>query len=103
MLNKKLVRKIFRDSVFSRDGHKCKKCGSFKDLDPHHITDRNEMPNGGYAPENGIALCSKCHENAEVWHKSGKKMHVKGFHPNELYALIGSSYEKAVKSCEEIK
>lgn len=28
-----------------------------RDLDAHHITDRNEMPNGGYVPENGISLC----------------------------------------------
>ena len=74
--NKKLVRQRFRDGVFERDGHKCRACGwslitSETPLDAHHITDRNLMPNGGYTRENGISLCSACHEKAEVFHSTG--------------------------------
>ena len=54
MKGKQKVREDFRNSVFERDGHKCKICGSNDKLDAHHITDRNEMPNGGYVKENGI-------------------------------------------------
>ena len=48
---KKRIRSNFRDLVFSRDGYKCVMCGApelgIHKLDPHHITDRNFMPNGG--------------------------------------------------------
>jgi len=100
--NKKLVRENFRNSVFERDGNKCRKCGANGRLDAHHITDRNEMPNGGYVKENGISLCDTCHEKAEVWHNSNKQEFVDGYHPNDLYLLIGSSYEKAVEESEKL-
>ena len=52
---KKLIREQFRDAVFKRDDYKCQHCGedvgpvlANQYLDAHHITDRNEMPNGGY-------------------------------------------------------
>lgn len=62
---KKLVRERFRDAVFKRDNHKCRVCFEKNSkLDAHHITDRNEMPNGGYCKENGISLCESCHEKA---------------------------------------
>lgn len=99
---KKNVRRKFRSTVFSRDKHKCRKCGEAKFrlnycLDAHHITDRNEMPNGGYVPENGIALCPRCHIKAEKYHATGGQEHVEGFHPDDLYALIKSSKELATK------
>ena len=76
-------------------------CGKKGSLDAHHITDRNEMPNGGYVPENGITLCiadddDSCHFKAEVWHRSGKTAFFPGYKPDDLYALIDSSYEKAM-------
>ena len=95
---KKETREKFRNDVFSRDKNKCRKCGKANcELDAHHITDRNEMPNGGYVRENGISLCEDCHYNAEVWHSSNKTEHVDGFHPNDLYELIKSNYELAYK------
>ena len=100
---KKLVRANFRNGVVSRDGDCCKVCGRRTDtLDIHHITDRNELPNGGYVPENGIGLCGKCHELAEVWHSSGKTTHVPGYHPDDLYKKIGSSYEKAYEASKKL-
>ena len=93
---KKQIRENFRNSVFKRDNYRCKKCGRNKNLDAHHITDRNEMPNGGYVLENGITLCDdKCHIKAEKWHISNKTNYYEGFHPNDLYELINSSYEVA--------
>lgn len=60
--NKKQIRESFRQSVFKRDNFTCKVCNtkrSIDELDSHHITDRNEMPNGGYVKENGVTVCIK--------------------------------------------
>lgn len=101
MNEKKRIRQTFREAVFQRDKYQCKVCGSATEkLDPHHITDRNEMPNGGYVKENGITLCEMCHFKAEMYHLSGKENWEDGFHPNDLYALIGSSYEIALAKSE---
>jgi 5-methylcytosine-specific restriction endonuclease McrA len=105
---KKLVRASFREAVFKRDGHKCRVCGLFEEkiifdngkLDAHHITDRNEMPNGGYVKENGISLCPECHEKAEVFHSTGES--VTGFSPAELYTLIESSLELAIDASKRL-
>ena len=98
---KKRVRQQFRESVFARDGHACRIC-SRRDalLDAHHITDRNEMPCGGYALENGISLCPECHERAEAYHRTGTAL--PGFAPSDLYARIGSSHAAAVAASERL-
>jgi predicted restriction endonuclease len=105
---KKAIRKYFRDEVFKRDGFRCAMCGkkSSKDnieneMDAHHITDRNLLPNGGYVKENGITLCTdECHEKAEVFHSTGTS--VEGYSPEDLYKKINSSYEKAVEASQEL-
>jgi predicted restriction endonuclease len=104
---KKIIRKLFREACYKRDGFRCAVCGmkSSKDkaeeeLDAHHITDRNEMPNGGYVKENGISLCSGCHEKAEVFHSTGSS--VEGYSPDDLYKKINSSYEKAVEASNKL-
>ena len=76
MSGKKRVRAAFRSAVLERARYRCDMCGkpgkdrqggdshskfhaddpSLVPLDAHHITDRNEMPNGGYVKENGISL-----------------------------------------------
>ena len=109
---KKAIRKAFRVAVFTRANYCCEWCGikghdrqnlkltnveiaRTKSLDAHHITDRHLMPNGGYVPENGVALCPKCHKKAERREITG----------NQLYDIINSDYEKAViasTSLEEI-
>ncbi len=100
---KKSVRKDFRDTVFKRDGGKCKTCGYKpsgvieEELDAHHITDRHEMPHGGYVPKNGISLCKvkkNCHLKAE--------QREVGFEPEALYEMISSSYEEAWKQSEDL-
>jgi len=104
---KKLIRKHFRDTCYKRDGFRCAMCGIKssidkveEELDAHHITDRNLMPNGGYVKENGISLCSVCHEKAEVYHSTGTA--VEGFAPDDLYKKINSSYEKAVEASNKL-
>lgn len=100
MKKKQLIRLRFSEDVFKRDNHTCKFCDRTDDLDAHHITDRNEMPHGGYVLENGISLCPEHHMMAERFHISGGKEWEENMHPNDLYELIGSSYEKAVEESE---
>lgn len=105
-MGKKEVREKFRTDVFSRDKDTCKVCGIKRDkseLDAHHITDRNEMPNGGYVKENGITVCKEeCHIKVEQFHISGGKEWVEGLHPNDLYNMIGSSKELAIIKSEKL-
>jgi len=102
MNQKKLIRQKFRDAVFARDGHRCVFCSETKNLDAHHITDRSLMPNGGYVKENGITLCPQHHYDAELFHISDGHKCIVGMHPNDLYAKIGSSHEKAVAASERL-
>ena len=109
---KKIIRNKFRNEVFNRDGYKCKMCNDTNSkLDAHHITNRNEMPNGGYVKENGITLCDKpngCHVKAEmfnkytsVWIEKNSKECI-GYDPESLYKKINSSYELAYKKSEKL-
>jgi 5-methylcytosine-specific restriction endonuclease McrA len=101
--DKKRIREDFRNAVFARDGNKCRVCGRTDcTLDAHHITDRREMPNGGYVPENGISLCPECHVKAEVWHSSAHEKFEPGFSPEDLYTLIGSTGECARAASEKL-
>jgi len=87
------IRLRFASAVLGRAGNKCEACGAPGPLDPHHITDRNEIVDGGYVPENGIALCPACHRFAE-YHHTGEPV-PPGYTPDELYARIGSSRARA--------
>lgn len=100
MNTKKQVRAAFRDAVFDRDGHTCRICGATGQLDAHHITNRSLMPNGGYVKENGISLCPAHHLLAEEYHARGVAF--EGFAPDDLYRLIGSSYERAFAASERL-
>ena len=101
MKAKHVIRERFRCSVFERDKHTCRTCGSTNvRLDAHHITDRHEMPNGGYVKENGISLCDMCHVKAEQFHM-GLDVPL-GFHPDDLYRLIDSSKGHAIKASKRL-
>lgn len=110
MGSKKDIRKNFKQSVLKRDKCTCRVCNKkyTQDetddmLDAHHITDRNEMPNGGYVVENGISVCKeKCHMRVEKYHISDGTEWEEGLHPNDLYKLIGSSKEKAIIASEKL-
>lgn len=109
--NKKSVRKTFRDETFKRDKYTCRCCGrksspenAEQEIDAHHVTPREEFPSGGYVKENGITLCkgedgSSCHEKAELVLKGDE---IPGFSPDDLYSLIGSSRERAIKASEKL-
>lgn len=106
MNTKKNIRAVFREVVFNRDKWTCKTChrqwqpSANWQLDAHHITNRNDLINGGYVPENGIFLCPECHWKAEAYHRNEDPED--GFWPDQLYELIGSSYEKAVAASERL-
>lgn len=108
---KQKVRENFRKEVFTRDNFKCKICGkSFREvpLDAHHITPREDMPNGGYVKENGITLCDNgeeggCHFRAEAFLKGISNDDVNTWSSEALYKKINSSYELAVKRANEKK
>jgi ribosomal protein S27AE len=76
---KKRIRQEFRQKVFERDDHTCVMCGD-PAVDAHHITDRHE--GGKNSLDNGISLCSKCHEKAEMFHRTGTSH--PGYSPREL-------------------
>lgn len=112
-MRKKTIRGNFRKAVFTRDNYTCKCCGmegadyhdlptDKRPLDAHHITDRHLMPNGGYVVENGITVCGECHKKAEVWWSSIMTKFIVGYHPDDLYKLINSSYELAVQKSEKL-
>lgn len=109
MSKKQLIRKAFRDSVFKRDRYRCKVCGvigidrqggdnhlkfhngkNAVDLDAHHIQERNDT---NYVADNGISVCESCHLKCEKYHISGGLEWEEGFHPNDLYKLIGSNWK----------
>lgn len=85
---KRMIRLRFNTDCFYRDDFTCRLCTAGPEkLEVHHITSREQMPNGGYVKENGITLCQKHHLIVET--KSD-------YTNDELYGLIGSSYEKAL-------
>lgn len=105
---KKAIRKAFRDTCFARDKYSCVMCSfkstsekAEKELDCHHVTNREAMPAGGYVKENGISLCAPCHIKAEIFYSTG--VAEPGFAPNELYIKIGSTYEKAVAASKRLE
>lgn len=108
--NKKQVRPNFRSAVFERDQYRCAICRKpgrdcqggdehrhfhpnakkLVELDLHHITSRDLMPNGGDTKENNITLCNTCHVQAD-----GNTL---GFQADDLYERIGSDYSIAVQA-----
>jgi|ERR1035437_870499 hypothetical protein len=105
-MSKKDIRSKFRNDVLKRDGNHCKVCGRGDvKLDAHHVTDRSEMPNGGYVVENGITLCDTengCHIKAERFHITDGKDWVDGYHPFDLYKLIKSNLGLAKEKSEKL-
>jgi len=95
---KKIVRANFREACFARDKNRCRVCGKESpDLDAHHITNRNKMPNGGYVAENGVSLCPECHEKAEAAQPYDLR-----YGSVSLYDLIGFSEGAARLASEKL-
>lgn len=99
----KEARRAFREGCMARDGRRCVITGRTDDLQVHHITDRHEMPADGYVVENGITVCGDVHEDCEVFHRTGGKEWPDGRHPDDLYAMIGSSREKAAEAARRLE
>lgn len=59
-----MTREEFKKAVFERDKW-CVICGN-NPVDAHHILERRLFPDGGYVPDNGVALCARCHLQAEA-------------------------------------
>ena len=59
----KLYAKL-RLEILNRDGWRCQTCGSFKNLDVHHMRRRSAL--GDDAETNLITLCRKCHQRAHL-------------------------------------
>ncbi len=109
-MGKKEIRTKFRGAVFSRDKNTCRLCGRTDGrIDAHHITNRNDMPNGGYVASNGITLCDNgeegCHFKVEEFYfsKEFTNGHENPFHPTQLYKLIGSNLTLAIKDSQRLK
>jgi len=105
--SKKQIREKFSRECGHRDKYRCAvpTCKSMicDHYDTHHITNRNLMPNSGYTKSNGITLCYDCHWKAEKFHRTEGKEWEEGFHPDDLYKIIGSSYEKAREDSERLQ
>ncbi len=52
----------WRAEIRKRDGYKCRKCGSSKKLQIHHIKSWAKAPELRYTASNGITLCRVCHQ-----------------------------------------
>jgi hypothetical protein len=109
MSNKKEIRNKFREACLNRDKDTCRMCGikapsreeALRIFDVHHVTDRSLMPSGGYCLENGITLCKDpCHLKAEQFHSTG--IAYPDYGPEDLYKVIGSTYEKAVEASQKL-
>ena len=87
-----------------RANSKCEVCGftpsDTKELDCHHIINREQIPNGGYVKENGIILCSYCHIQAEKFYETG--VAESGYSVEDLFKIIKSSKELAVNKSKKL-
>ena len=54
----------WRKTVFFRDGFRCTKCGTTRDLQAHHIKSWKLNRDSRYEVANGVTLCRKCHLEA---------------------------------------
>lgn len=58
-------------AVKVRDGYKCKVCNSESDLQVHHIKSVKEYPDLITKLDNGVTLCSACHNKAHTVFSDG--------------------------------
>ena len=104
----KFWRILFREGCLERDGHKCVFCDATDNLDVHHITDRHEMPSGGYVMSNGITVCAEHHLKCEAYHMVHFFHYIdneydENFSPSALYIKINSTFETAFNDSLNLK
>lgn len=64
--------KLWRTSVFTRDGYKCIWCQSTKLIQADHIKQFAYYPELRFAIDNGRTLCRSCHQKTDTWGKNYK-------------------------------
>lgn len=55
--------KIWRATVFKRDGYACVACGAKHPLEANHIRRWSEHAELRYDPDNGVTMCEDCHKS----------------------------------------
>lgn len=53
--------KQWADRIKKTGEYKCDICGDHQNLSAHHLWDKNTHPSLMYQDENGVCLCTKCH------------------------------------------
>ena len=51
---------LLKNQILERDGWRCQDCGSFENLQVHHLKPRSRL--GSDTMRNLITLCALCHE-----------------------------------------
>ena len=89
-LGKQVYRRLMK-RVLERDGWRCRKCGSLKDLQVHHQIRRSQQ--GHDALGNLVTLCAYCHmdEHGQLSYEAKalqaiKKTDVSGRHRTQFNA-----------------
>lgn len=59
--------KLWRNSVFAKDGYRCVWCKSTKQIQADHIKRFSEYPEFRFAIDNGRTLCYKCHKTTKTY------------------------------------
>lgn len=66
----------FKKAIKRRNGNKCVKCGSFEDLECHHIQNYAEFPELRLDLHNAVSLCKDCHyifHTLYGWNGNGRR------------------------------
>lgn len=76
---KRIEYKLWRDAVYARDNWTCKMCGEKRlRLNAHHIKSYAEYPELVLAIDNGITLCTKCHNEETIKQLKIQKLQWRG-------------------------
>lgn len=76
--------KAKRQMVLERDNFRCRKCGTGKNLDVHHITYENI---GNEPLDDLVTLCRNCHEEVHKYDFENKKFEAEGRSGDFLYCI----------------
>ena len=76
-MRKSVKYKMWRESVFERDGYSCQDCGQVGyELRAHHIYDFANNKDLRLDVNNGITLCDKCHKKLHKKHGNRTKAEI---------------------------